>query len=118
MAQDAQSTYGDVGDYYKNYYQRMMGSQSTGLMSKLAKYPHRVMERNANSYQVDILELGAGSLEHLSHVNQQFKTYFATDIDRERLLSSQSHDSRLERLVADAHALPFNDKIFDRVIAT
>ena len=56
-----QADYGNVEKYYKSIYSRMMGIQSTGLMSLLWKYPHKLMEKPFRGQHFEtILEVGAG----------------------------------------------------------
>ena len=111
---------GSVDHYYKNFYSKMIGSDSSGLLSFLWKYPHRVMEKLYKSNEnLDILELGFGAGEHLGFVKSDYKSYLATDIDEARLVIPELFKS--EKILTqkiDAGKLPFEDKSFDRVIAT
>ncbi|WP_095697248.1 class I SAM-dependent methyltransferase [Candidatus Planktophila versatilis] len=116
----SESNRGNVELYYKEYYSRMMGHDSDGILSILWKYPHKVMEKpfrsNAGSH---ILELGFGEGEHIGFVSQGYERYLATDIDADRLNRIKGFlPSSASVLACDALALPFEDAIFDRVIAT
>jgi ubiquinone/menaquinone biosynthesis C-methylase UbiE len=111
---------GNVEHYYKNYYSKMMGHDSDGILSILWKYPHKLMEKPFRSNRgLNILELGFGEGEHISFVANDFESYVATDIDEERLLRvKKSLPSKVTTLACDAMKLPFQDATYDRVIAT
>jgi phosphatidylethanolamine/phosphatidyl-N-methylethanolamine N-methyltransferase len=111
---------GNIEVYYKEFYSQMMGHDSTGLMSFLWKYPHKVMEKpfKSNS-RLRILELGFGEGEHLKFVKSDFSEYLATDIDQVRLEKlSAKLPSKVSTQRVDASLLPFDEETFDRVIAT
>jgi phosphatidylethanolamine/phosphatidyl-N-methylethanolamine N-methyltransferase len=111
---------GNIQVYYKEFYSQMMGHDSTGLMSFLWKYPHKIMEKpfKTNS-RFRILELGFGEGEHLQFVKSDFSEYLATDIDQVRLEKlSAKLPSKVSTQRVDASLLPFEDETFDRVIAT
>jgi len=104
----SESNRGNVELYYKEYYSRMMGHDSDGILSILWKYPHKVMEKpfrsNAGS---NILELGFGEGEHIGFVSQGYERYLATDIDADRLNRIKgSLPSSASVLACDALALP------------
>lgn len=111
---------GNVDVYYKEFYSRMMGHDSQGLLSILWKYPHLLMEKPFKSNQgLDILELGCGEGEHIGFVRENYKSYIATDIDQERLDRISNHlPERASVSACNAETLPFPDQSFDRVIAT
>lgn len=111
---------GNVEVYYKEFYSRMMGHDSDGMLSILWKYPHKLMEKPFKSNRgFKILELGFGEGEHIGFVVKDFESYLATDLDSERLdrVSSQLPE-RVSVQQCDATQLPFEDQTFDRVIAT
>ena len=82
---------GNVENYYRNYYSKMMGHDSDGILSILWKYPHLLMEKPFRSNKdLNILELGFGEGEHIGFVAPDFKAYLATDLDAERLERVQS----------------------------
>lgn len=111
---------GNVDVYYKEFYSKMMGHESEGLLSILWKYPHALMEKPFKSNEgLDILELGCGEGEHIGFVSEDFRSYVATDIDHERLERiSGKLPERASVSACDAGLLPFQDQSFDRVIAT
>ena len=108
---------GNVENYYRNYYSRMMGHDSDGILSILWKYPHLLMEKPFKSNKdLNILELGFGEGEHVGFVAPDYKTYLATDLDAERLERVQSKlPARVSTQACDALNLPFKDGEFDLV---
>lgn len=111
---------GNVELYYQEFYSRMMGHDSKGLLSVLWKYPHQLMEKPFKSnHGKKILELGCGEGEHLTFVQSDYSEYLATDIDSSRLKKMQSNlPSNTKTSICNAESLPFEDETFDRVIAT
>ena len=110
--------FGSIELYYSEYYEKMMGQYSTGLMSFLWKYPHKLIEKPFRRRNYDsILELGAGSGEHISFVKSKFNEYLALDTDK-NLISKIKKDFKIKGVVGDAERLIFVDDYFDRVIAT
>ena len=111
---------GNVEVYYKEFYSKMMGHSSDGILSILWKYPHRVMEKpfKSNS-ELKVLELGFGEGEHLGFVVSDFSEYVATDIDLERLERVRNNlPANVILQECNASAIPFPDQTFDRIIAT
>ena len=106
--------------YYKEFYSRMMGHGSEGILGILWKYPHLMMERPFKSNAgLKLLELGFGEGEHIGFVNPDFDEYIATDIDLERLERvKESLPKKVSIQKCDATSVPFADESFDRVIAT
>lgn len=115
-----QADFGDVERYYKLFHPRMMGSQSTGLMSFLWKYPHKLMEKPFEGQHFEtILEVGAGMGEHLKAASLKCTRYFATDIDLIRLDSIKSNQEfEIIRDYQNATKLSFKDEEISRLIAT
>lgn len=113
--------HGNVEYFYSNHYSELIGNRSSGLLSFLWKYPHKLLEEgHSSSEKLDILELGAGEGEHISFVLPNFRTYLMTDIDEARLkrFDQQNQDPRVAIQRTDATRLPFEDNRFDRVIVT
>ncbi len=98
----------------------MIGLDATGILSKLWKYPHRVMEREfTDNSGKDILEIGVGEGEHIQFVQPSYRKYVALDIDEVRLQKiSEMGIKSLEVMQGNAEKLDFDDATFDRVIAT
>ena len=111
---------GNVETYYKYFYSRMMGLNASGLMRLLWKYPHKLMEKPFKGQHFDkILELGAGSGEHLHATSPKCAYYFATDIDLNRLQAIPcNNDFEVIKSFQDATSLTFKDEEFSRLIAT
>lgn len=73
-----------------------------------------------------VLEIGAGSGEHLHFIKHNFDVYHLTDIklptlsEKTNTLVNQFHATgKLLRIeTADAESLQYEDKVFDRVIVT
>lgn len=111
--------YGSVEHYYKNYYSKLLGESAKGVIGRLWKYPHKVMERHFTQNDgLAILELGAGALEHLNFVRPGWNRYVATDLDLSRIGNTNLKREMLELVKVDAQKLPFSNSEFDRVIAT
>lgn len=85
---------------------------------------HRALERGLDrSSFAEVLEVGAGDLDHLPHVRHACSRYVAIDlrppssgIDPEAL--RPRNVGRLEVVQMDGQALGFDDAAFDRVVAT
>jgi ubiquinone/menaquinone biosynthesis C-methylase UbiE len=115
------ANHGNVKYFYAKHYSELIGHRSSGLLSLLWRYPHKLLEAGHRS-NVDfaILEIGAGEGEHVGFVSQDFDKYVMSDIDHERLSKSENanKDRRIEFKAADATNLPFSENEFDRTIAT
>lgn len=113
--------HGNVEHFYSHHYSELIGNRSTGLLSILWQYPHKLLEVNQESNaNLEILEIGAGEGEHLGFVSNDFSRYVMTDIDLNRLerFSSENRNERVLVRRADATELPFENEVFDRTIAT
>ena len=111
---------GNVELYYREFYSKMMGHDSDGILSVLWKYPHKLMEKPFKSnHDLKILELGYGEGEHLGFVKSNYSSYLATDLDQERLNRvADNLPANVSTQACNAIQLPFKDQTFDRVIAT
>ena len=92
------------------------GDPTSWVFKKL----HRLLERDSDSsLGKDILEVGAGSGEHMSFVQSGWNSYVNTDViaPNKTLLQGIKARGGIFRK-ADVHALPFEDYKFDRVICT
>jgi ubiquinone/menaquinone biosynthesis C-methylase UbiE len=113
--------YGNVNFFYAHHDSELIGERSSGLLSLLWKYPHKLLEAGHRSNAgLTILEIGAGEGEHFSFVSQDYSKYVMSDIDNERLSRSEAvnEDDRIDYKTADAVNLPFLTNEFDRTIAT
>lgn len=95
------------------------------LSSIFMRKSHALAERafDASTYFSRVVEVGAGSGQHLSFVRHKFDTYVMTDVRTEMLERSLArHPEELRRKVEiekiDATRLSFEDAQFDRLIAT
>ena len=111
--------YGSQDVYYDDVYPHVVGIQTKGIFSFLARYPHKVMESPFKSnIEQSILEVGFGSGEHLPFVKDNYFRYVALDKSEKMLDRSLHGDQRLEKVIGDAQMLPFPANTFDRVVAT
>ena len=114
------SNKGNVNKYYSDFYSQMIGKDSTGILSRLWRYPHKLMEKPFKTNDgFKILELGTGEGEHIEFVADDYSEYIALDLDSSRL----SHVSamgikKVHPQQGDANLLNFPSSSFDRVIAT
>jgi phosphatidylethanolamine/phosphatidyl-N-methylethanolamine N-methyltransferase len=112
--------FGSVEEFYSKFYSRMIGKDSSGLLSHLWKYPHKLMEKPYKTNEGStILEVGAGEGEHLGFVIGNFTLYVAQDIDASRLKRFENlGNQKVVTQPGDATQLEFSKETFDRVIAT
>jgi phosphatidylethanolamine/phosphatidyl-N-methylethanolamine N-methyltransferase len=113
--------HGNVEHFYLKHYSELIGQRSTGLLSLLWKYPHKLLEDgHVSNKGFKILEIGAGEGEHFDFVKQDFSKYVMSDINHARLSRSEKANKleRVEFKIADASNLPFLENEFDRIIAT
>jgi ubiquinone/menaquinone biosynthesis C-methylase UbiE len=79
---------------------------------------HNIMEKPFKSnLNLNLLEVGSNTGEHVSFVKQDFNTYLMTDI-RQIEIPDNLRDSRIKFEVADVQKLKYPDETFDRVIST
>jgi phosphatidylethanolamine/phosphatidyl-N-methylethanolamine N-methyltransferase len=99
-------------NFYNENYKKIFSSGKIGLMWASI---HRQMERPFNTARSNsILEIGAGSGEHLPFVQDDYTTYIQSDIDVSNLLISGGGEIHEE----DATKLSYLDNSFDRTIVT
>ena len=86
---------------------------------------HEILERGfpKSAHFSRVIEVGAGTCQHIQHVRHGFDRYLMTDLDEAML--RQGRERLPERLratvelsVQDARALHYADASFDRLIAT
>lgn len=111
--------YGDLDVFYATFHDRMPCGDSYGL----ARYAHRAMERpyRGNDKYSDVIEVGAGTGNHFKFVRHSFASYRLTDLREksiETAAASFADDPRVTCSVADAQDLHYDDRSFDRLIAT
>ena len=94
------------------------------LQSALMRASHRAIERRFSETNLfpRILEIGAGTGEHINYVRHGFDKYVLTDVDprtlqiAERKISS-NFGERISFSVQRAEVLKYENESFDRVIA-
>jgi phosphatidylethanolamine/phosphatidyl-N-methylethanolamine N-methyltransferase len=98
---------------------------SSPLQSLVMRASHKLMER-AFDDQVHfgcVLEIGAGTGEHLPFVRHKFNKYILTDLDPKTLelakkKLSEIHNGKIEFETQTGERLIYADNTFDRVVAT
>lgn len=105
----------DEDDIYLNgTYAQVMGS---GNLARMWKRIHRAMEAPYRSRSYErILEVGAGSGEHLPHVSSRWVDYHLTDLRLEPLLASGPFPDGVHVEQQDVQSLGYPADYFDRVI--
>ena len=107
----------DVEAYYSDAYSQIASSGAFGVMSKLQ---HRQMEKStllAGASGQRVLEVGAGSGQHISFVDSgSWSEYIQTDL-RPPGLTVGALGTWVDACV-NADNLPFEDQSFDRLIST
>ena len=102
-------------NWYESYYKKIsIAGQDGSLGNKLHHLP---LEKgySKNSFFRNVLELGGGEGEHIPHIKHDFENWTILDI-RELILDIK--DPRITYVQADAHNLPYEDSVFDRVVIT
>jgi len=95
------------------------------LQATVMRASHRLAERkfDEHEYFSNVLEIGAGTGEHLGYIRHGFDKYVLSDLDPKTLevakgkLSAQ-FGSKLSYEVQNAERLSYVDNSFDRLIAT
>jgi len=109
--------YGDINTYYEKFYRDVVGSNSSGVLSWLAAYPHRLLEAPFPSNEgLGVLEIGAGEHEHIRWVTKDFNKYVAVDIRDSLSLPKDVENYKFCK--ASVHNLPFRRNTWDRVVVT
>ncbi|MDP5238445.1 class I SAM-dependent methyltransferase [Uliginosibacterium sp. 31-16] len=95
------------------------------LQSAVMRASHRLTEKkfNERDHFARVLEIGAGTGEHLSFVRHGFDEYVLTDLDAKTLdvaknKSDNKFSNKLKFEVQSGATLSYSDDRFDRLIAT
>jgi phosphatidylethanolamine/phosphatidyl-N-methylethanolamine N-methyltransferase len=113
-----------VDDYYRSAYSKI---HYRGILGLFTNGYHKKLESSkyvTSRTWSKILEVGAGSGEHLDFVEDNFIQYTLTDLEMRKPISDllQEHGpktkNRLRFQKANVENLPFRDESFDRVIST
>lgn len=98
---------------------------SSSLQRKVMHSSHRLLEKNFDSQLnfARVIEVGAGTGEHLSFVRHRFDEYVLTDLDSETLEVAKAKHAdnprgKLRFEVQTGGGLGYPDNTFDRLIAT
>jgi ubiquinone/menaquinone biosynthesis C-methylase UbiE len=113
-----------IQEKYQKYYKEIHYRGNTG---KATNFYHRALEKDAKKrFFSNVLEVGAGTGEHLEFVLHDFKNYFLTDLNlpnpsikQEELISKlKNHNRNLYLEIQNVEKLTYEDSSFDRVIST
>jgi phosphatidylethanolamine/phosphatidyl-N-methylethanolamine N-methyltransferase len=98
---------------------------SSPLQSSVMRASHRLVERpfGSGTHFPRVLEIGAGTGEHVAFVRHGFDQYVMTDADEKTLEIADRklaglHEGRLRFELQAGKDLSYQDDSFDRVIAT
>jgi ubiquinone/menaquinone biosynthesis C-methylase UbiE len=96
----------------------------SSLAARMMRRGHMLLERDFDTAAAfpTVLEVGAGTGEHLPHVRHQFDEYFLTDLNPVRLADARASlpaetAARVTIASEDATRLKFGDASVDRLIA-
>ena len=114
----------DMDSYLRQFeenYEKL--NYSRNLASRVLDHSHKVLENmfSPADHFADVLEIGAGSGQHLATVRHGYDRYVMTDSNPKMLEQAKQRyegNDRVTFTVADARQLQFDDEGFDRVIAT
>lgn len=80
------SEYGSQSVYYEEYYEKL-NVRGRGIGSRAFQKLHMAMEKPYNKkHFAKVLEIGAGTGEHLEFINHSYDEYLLTDIRMPSLL--------------------------------
>ena len=113
-------------DYQKRFADVYDASAYAGtLQSWVMRESHKLAEKPYDSrvHFDRVLEIGAGTGEHLPFVRHTFNEYTLTDLDPKTLdvatkKLSGMHDEKIKFEAQNGDGLPYPDNTFDRVIAS
>ncbi|MGJ7515568.1 class I SAM-dependent methyltransferase [Pseudomonas baetica] len=98
---------------------------SSPLQSLVMRASHKLTEKayNDESNFSKVLEIGAGTGEHVNFVQHNFEEYTLTDLDHKTLDIAKSkleknHRGKFKFEIQEGSQLKYEDNTFDRLIAT
>jgi len=98
---------------------------SSPLQSSVMRASHKLVEKayDDQTHFSRVLEIGAGTGEHLPFVRHRFDVYTLTDIDQKTLEVAKrklagTHDGKVRFEVQTGNRLSYTDDAFDRLVAT
>ncbi|MDP2014974.1 MAG: class I SAM-dependent methyltransferase [Actinomycetota bacterium] len=105
-----------VGRFYRDYYKQVFNTE--GFVGWSYRKTHRAVESgHPGRPGMQILEIGAGTGEHLSFVDPSFARYVMADLFPEPADVPWQGDSRIEWLVGDVCSPILEGQEFDRVVS-
>ena len=95
---------------------------SNPINTYINKFGHRWVEKqySSNQHFSKVLEVGAGTGEHLDYVKHTYDEYIITDIFDDLLERAKKRHADKEKVqfeVQNATELPYSDNTFDRLIS-
>lgn len=108
MAQTDRSK--DTSEYYDEAFNKIHYSGAIGIYSGIL---HRGLEKNTKPFYSRVLELGAGSGEHLQFVQHNFDEYICLDLELPDKLPIRLG---VKFVQGDAEKLTYQEGEFDRVL--
>jgi SAM-dependent methyltransferase len=102
-----------IQDFYENFYDRTFNSD--GIAGWAYRKTHKDLEKKVSQANINyILEIGAGSAQHLDYVRNNYSEYIMVD------LNQQPHrftDKRLKWIQGNIENAQFKQNYFDRSIS-
>lgn len=112
---------------YRNKFSEVYDASnySSLLQSSVMRSSHKILEKafDDKTHFDRVLEVGAGTGEHLSFVRHKFDEYVLTDLDPKTLEVANkklagTHGGQVNFEVQTGNKLSYSDSTFDRVVAT
>lgn len=104
-----------VDTFYRNFYEEVFNQQ--GFVGWSYRKTHREVELGQDHRNQRVLEIGAGSGQHLRFVARDFASYTMLDLFPEPAENSWSTDDRVVWIQGDVCDKSVVDGQFDRIIA-
>lgn len=105
-----------AAQFYRDCYQKVFNDQ--GFVGWSYRKTHRAVEANHRpDARAEILEIGAGTGEHLAFVTQAFARYVMVDLSPEPADPPWRNDERVTWVQGDVSAPILEGQQFDRVIS-
>ena len=110
--------------YYRKFYNNTANKGFNGFLFDFTHKKLELIPHFSNGRKLEIsskvLEVGAGSGQHLKFVKKTYSKYTMTDLNFSLMLKNnkESKLAKIDYKVADVQNLPFNLGSFDRVIST